>query len=381
MDRLHTSTSGNSVDVAVPTIAGISLCSGVAGLELGISLAVPGYRTVCHVEGEAYAAGVLAARMEDQAISQAPIWSDVRTFDGRPWRGVVDIVTAGYPCQPFSAAGRRLGEDDPRHLWPHVARVIAEARPPLVFCENVSAHLSLGFDSVAEDMEGLGYRVAAGIFSAAMVGAPHQRDRLFWLAVADAHDAEWRENHTGPRSGSSRNDGLSGIAPDARGSGYPEIPRGLGKSKEKTQRKRSQSPKKPVGRVYQNVPSDADEQGPQGRSGLEQAPTWRECETRERQDTPGRGRIPADPDRRGLKREREPGVSRVKGARRDEPDGCGDGVGEGPSPWDRRQAPPPVCGMDDGVAHRVDRLRACGNGVVPLVAARAFICLLRELTE
>lgn len=140
-------------------IHGLAICSGVGGLELGVGLAAAGYRTVCHVEGEAYAAAVLAARMEDGALAPAPIWSDLRTFDGRPWRGVVDLVTAGYPCQPFSCAGRRAGEGDPRHLWPHVRRVIAETGPALVFCENVADHLSLGFDTVCSEMAGLGYRL------------------------------------------------------------------------------------------------------------------------------------------------------------------------------------------------------------------------------
>ena len=80
-----------------------------------------------HVERETFAAATLVARMEDASLDQAVVWDDVGTFDGRPWRGAVDIVTAGYPCQPFSVAGRRLGSEDPRHLWPHVARIIGRA--------------------------------------------------------------------------------------------------------------------------------------------------------------------------------------------------------------------------------------------------------------
>src|ERR1043165_987437 len=76
----------------------ISLCSGIGGLELGIASVVP-IRTVCYVESEAYAAATLVARMEEGRLHPAPVWNDIRTFDGRPWRGVVDIVTAGYPCQ------------------------------------------------------------------------------------------------------------------------------------------------------------------------------------------------------------------------------------------------------------------------------------------
>ena len=161
---------------------GLSLCSGAGGLDLGLVLACPGYRAVGYVEREAYAAAVLVARMEDAALDRAAVWDDVATFDGRPWRGAVDIVAAGYPCQPFSVAGRRLGAADPRHLWPHVARIIGEVEPPFVFLENVAHHLRLGFPEVAGDLVGLGYRLAAGLFTAAEVGAPHRRERLFILA-------------------------------------------------------------------------------------------------------------------------------------------------------------------------------------------------------
>src|SRR5690606_19161558 len=104
---------------------------------------------------------------------------------GRPWRGAVDIVTAGYPCQPFSVAGKRRGADDPRHLWPHVARIIGEIKPPFVFLENVAHHLRLGFPEVAAGLVGMGYRLAAGLFTAAEVGAPHRRERLFILAIRE----------------------------------------------------------------------------------------------------------------------------------------------------------------------------------------------------
>ena len=88
------------------------------GLELGLRLAVPDAHAVCYVEGEAYVASLLVAHMEAGRLDPAPVWSDVRTFDGTSWRGTVDCITAGYPCQPFSIAGRKRAEQDPRHLWP-----------------------------------------------------------------------------------------------------------------------------------------------------------------------------------------------------------------------------------------------------------------------
>ncbi|WP_081762553.1 DNA cytosine methyltransferase [Xanthobacter sp. 126] len=166
-------------------IRGLALCAGVGGLELGLGIAEPGYRTVCYVERDSFAASVLVARMEDQVLCEAPIWDDLATFDGGAWRGSVDLLTAGYPCQPFSAAGRKLAEKDPRHLWPHVARIIGDCGPAVVFLENVAGHVDRGFHQVARELQGMGFVVEAGLFSALEVGAAHWRVRLFVLAYAD----------------------------------------------------------------------------------------------------------------------------------------------------------------------------------------------------
>ena len=96
----------------------LHLCSGYGGFELALRLAGVPSRTVAHVERDTYAAATLVARMEDETLDQAPVWSDLATFDGGPWRGRVDLVTAGFPCQPFSQAGQRRGVDDERWLWP-----------------------------------------------------------------------------------------------------------------------------------------------------------------------------------------------------------------------------------------------------------------------
>jgi DNA (cytosine-5)-methyltransferase 1 len=127
--------------------------------------------------------------MADTALDEAPVWSDLRTCDGSLWRGKVDILTAGYPCQPFSTAGLRRGTEDPRHLWPEVARILRETAAPVLVAENVLGHLSLGFDTVQRELQGMGYQVASGIYSAAEVGASHIRQRLFILAYADREHA------------------------------------------------------------------------------------------------------------------------------------------------------------------------------------------------
>jgi site-specific DNA-cytosine methylase len=164
----------------------ISLCTGGAGLDLGLELAVGRSRVVCMVEREAFAVAHLVEAMRQGLLAQAPIWSDVRTFAGRPWRGLVDGLIGGIPCQPHSLAGKRLGTDDERDLWGDARRIIGQARPWFVLIENVGGMLSSGgAERVIGDLRRLGYQVEVGLFSAAEVGASHERQRVFILAVAD----------------------------------------------------------------------------------------------------------------------------------------------------------------------------------------------------
>jgi len=346
---------------------------------------------VGHVERDAYAdaAATLVARMEDASLDQAVVWDDVATFDGRQWRGAVDIITAGYPCQPFSVAGKRRGADDPRHLWPHVARIIGEIKPPFVFLENVAHHLRLGFPEVASGLVGMGYKLAAGLFTAAEVGAPHKRERLFILAIREGdeladparllwHPVEWREP-----------DGTAAPLADAEGQRQREpADEALALAGSGPARDESGDDGRPVANA-------ADRQFPQ--------PGWRE-ERREGSGPDGAGLADADGERR-LQAERgqptdsgldpcQPDVDDADGARSQ---GWGHDIGEyagerpawppGPGDadgWERylRAAPnlePAVRRGADGLAHRVDRLRLCGNGVVPLVAAHALRTLAAEL--
>jgi len=129
-------------------------------------------------------------------MDAAPIWSNLKTFPWAEFRDRVDILTGGYPCQPFSAAGKRLGTEDPRHLWPFIADGIRLLRPRLCYFENVEGHISLGLREVVGELEQIGYSTAWGIFSASEVGAPHQRKRVFILAYdksqrIQGHGADW----------------------------------------------------------------------------------------------------------------------------------------------------------------------------------------------
>lgn len=183
----------------------ISICTGGAGLDLGFELAIPGARSVCMVEREAFACAELVAAMEQGLLSQAALWSDARTFDGRPWRGLVDGLIGGIPCQPHSLAGRKGGSNDPRDLWSTARRIIVQSRARLVLIENVSGMLSAGADEIAgaervwRDLRKLGYAVEGGLFTASEVGASHRRERLFILGVADTGCEQWREGGAGGR--------------------------------------------------------------------------------------------------------------------------------------------------------------------------------------
>lgn len=183
----------------------LDIAAGTGMLSTGVKLALEliGLRavTVGGIERESCAAAAFLAWMEVSQGFRPPVWDDAKTFVGRRDRRLepVDIVAAGYPCQPFSSAGKRAGTKDPRHLWPAVRRIVARTKPGIVFFENVDGHVSLGLWKVLRDLERLGYRVAPGVFSAEEVGAPHLRKRVFIFGVADAGGGGW-----GPRTGRER---------------------------------------------------------------------------------------------------------------------------------------------------------------------------------
>ncbi len=158
-----------------------------AGLGLLGTHALLGWRTVCAVENESYCQAVLLARQTDGIFNPFPIWDDVRTFDGRPWRDLVDVVTAGFPCQPFSAAGKRRGEADERNLWPDTIRIIREVAPRYCLLENSPNLLCTSYwGTILDDLATSGYSVRWCVLSACRFGAPHTRERLF--AVAYTHE-------------------------------------------------------------------------------------------------------------------------------------------------------------------------------------------------
>ena len=152
-----------------------SLCTGYGGLDLAVEEHF-GAKTIWCAEYDKHASKIIEKRFPG-----IPNYQDIKQID---WSQVepVDIITAGYPCQPFSHAGQRKGEDDPRHLWPNILEAIRYLRPQYAIFENVRGHLSLGFDSVLRDIASVGYDAKWSLIRAAEVGAPHQRARLFIVA-------------------------------------------------------------------------------------------------------------------------------------------------------------------------------------------------------
>ena len=151
-----------------------------------------GHTPICAVEVNEYCQQVLAARQADGSLPWFPIFADVVEFDGRPWRGVVDVVAGGFPCQDISAAGKGVGITGARSgLWAHMARIIGEVRPRYAFIENSPLLARRGLDRVLADLAAMGFDARWGIVSAAEVGAPHKRDRI-WI-VADSERMQVRQ--------------------------------------------------------------------------------------------------------------------------------------------------------------------------------------------
>ena len=162
----------------------LALFAGAGGGILGGKLL--GWRTVCAVEWEPYPASVLCARQNDGLLPPFPIWDDVQTFDGKPWQGIVDVVSGGFPCQDISAAGGGAGIDGERSgMWREMARIIHEVRPRFAFVETSPMLTSRGLGTVLGDLASMGFDAKWGVLGAADVGAPHQRDRI-WIV------AKWR---------------------------------------------------------------------------------------------------------------------------------------------------------------------------------------------
>jgi DNA (cytosine-5)-methyltransferase 1 len=165
----------------------LHLFAGAGGGILGGLLL--GHRPVCAVEINEYCRKILLQRQRDGILPRFPIWDDVQTFDGKPWRGIVDVVCGGFPCQDISAAGKGAGIKGERSiLWKHMARIVSEVRPQYVFAENSPLLVGRGLGMVLCDLASLGYDARWGVVGAHHVASPHARERIWILAYAKVPD-------------------------------------------------------------------------------------------------------------------------------------------------------------------------------------------------
>lgn len=366
----------------------LSLCAGVGGLELGIMLGEclrgRDARGICYVEREAAAAASLVASMDAGWLHPAPVWSDLATFDGRPWRGRIHCLASGDPCQGNSVAGKGLGADDPRFLIPQVLRIVGECRPYRLFRENVTGNAAGQLDALVAPLEDMGYRVAAGIFSSGRTGNSHGRERL--IVMADREGGDGRLSVSAGRDDGPDPARSSGTVAMADADGARCAPPGCGPAFEAA---RQFEPRRGA---------MADTAG--GRCNA-----WRKEPAGEVVYLSGSGGTPLARDGNGqLVDADSPHVEGRRGCcdaiGRQDPSGYARLAGGGleppaiiPGPDDRRwrdvldrwpQLAPAVSkeeaqsllrGGLDAVADRIERLRAVGNGVDPVVGATAWLRL------
>ena len=351
----------------LPTV--ISFCSGYGGIERGLDLAGVEHRVLAYVEIEAFAIANLVAKMETGQLVPAPIFTDLKTFPAHLFRGCVDIITGGYPCQPFSAAGKRLGTEDPRHLWPYILDHIKAIRPVRCLFENVEGHISLGLREVISDLEEDGYSATWGIFSAAEVGAPHQRKRVYILASSRDWDANGIDDSQKQGISQGQDSQPSGVCTDVADTRDPRP---------------SRAGIEPQPSIKIIEPCDSDSTGECGpdmanADRARQQTQRRESGAERETGLAGESGELADTGSEGLQGFwAECGLP--KSGSKEQVGGGGDDKSTrlpSPTEWE----PEPGLGrVVDGCPDRVDRLRLLGNGVVPQTAARGWETLTKRLT-
>ena len=378
-------------------ITHLSLCSGYEGIGMGLRRVLPNLREIAFVEREGFCCANLEAQMEKGLLDEAPIYTDVKTFPYRKFHGLVDILSGGFPCQPFSQAGLKKATEDPRHLFPYIAEGIRQCRPRIVFLENVEGILSCKtadgepvLKYVLRRLEEMGYRATAGIFSASEVGAPHQRKRVFILGYTEGTGFEETEGVDEWRECQSYNGNeirtVSGTTSD------PTVPE-LGYTEGRCDRQQSseQQGGDTLGRPSETELGDTSSvRRSQSSEESREACTDTQGEERRLHESKGAGTLPNnDSLKKGLpytecqrttvqtagehaSEQMLGSVSQKWPAR----------PNEGQYEWEEPrviQVEPKLGGKSNGYSCRVDRLRALGNGVVPATAAKAFLVLLNRV--
>ena len=387
-------------------ITHLSLCTGYEGIGQGLRILLPNVREIAYSEIEDYAILNLVEKIEKGRLHKAPIYTNLKTFPFGKFCGQVDILSGGFPCQPFSVAGAKKATEDPRHLFPYIAEGIRECQPRIVFLENVEGIISQKTGDgepvlkyVLRTLEQLGYRATAGIFSASEVGLPHQRKRVFILGISNSISSRLR------RGGSSEE-----CETDERW--VQSDKREWNRVRSKIERCRSAYGK--LGDTKYNgfsteselrISSSSSNDNSQGESYAEQLeragrsfddPSVFRCQTIARPNQEQypweEPRVLGDTERAGLK-----SLLEGQGQEQSRRAGTGDVQlsdtnGRGGMEDNRRgesnisdevsdsiQTKSKLGGAVDGYRNRVDRLRLLGNGVVPMCAAKAFYTLLNRL--
>ena len=387
-------------------ITHLSLCSGYEGIGRGLRAVFPTLREIAYVEIETYCIANLVKEMETGVLDAAPIYSDLKTFPFKEFRGKVCILSGGFPCQPFSNAGVRRGTEDPRHLFPYIRDGIRECQPRIVFLENVEGIISAKtaegesvLQYVLRELEGLGYYAEAGVFSASEVGAPHQRKRVFILGYAkhDGHTTakELRgcyEASDDKSEGQDRSIKLEGAGGRSSGASIQGCDKLAHRERSRLRRRGSSKGCEDDPNGFQGDKGERDnlwsetegcgdtsrgdeEVGNAKSEGLQGWLQTREYDPQGWQEQDG---CPA-PD--GRIRSIEPSSYRFP-SRPGEPQEDWEAPRVTAKPTEvKGAAEPRLGGATNGSSHRIDRLRLLGNGVVPQVATKAFVTLFSRLYE
>ena len=394
-------------------ITHLSLCSGYEGIGLGLRSVLPTLREVAYVEREGFPIANLVAKMEEGKLDAAPVFTDVKTFPYRKFRGYVDILSGGFPCQPFSAAGKRQATEDPRHLFPYIADGIRECQPRIVFLENVQGILSCKtadgepvLQYVLRELEGMGYRATAGIFSAEEVGAPHQRKRVYILGMANSERSGMRRGGSSQECGDDlrRIQGNEGERNELRGEVEGcsrDLREEMGNTKHDGSYQCSEKARGEIGESQQGGVQESQggsnattelansiSEGLEGHSGHEHGEGRQSTGQSGPTATSGLpSRWPARPSEPQYEWEepRVVGNTKIINCNVSNDNGelgqseCGEPGGATGETINRGQAKPQLGRTSNGSSSRVDRLRLLGNGVVPATAAKAFITLINRL--
>jgi len=205
----------------------LSICSGIGGIELGLAALEPItgelFETVCYLEHEISVGRVLAKNIQEGKLGDAPIWTDMRAFNTEPWRGKVDIIVGGFPCQPHSQAGKQRHGDDPRDLSGEVLRIARELGKPTLFLENVPGISRYYFDFIRPQLREMGYEIKEGFYSAEEIGASQKRERIFILAYSNSNGSSPHPGDYGKECRLSEGDSQQEYSSSLSGRGSNEL--------------------------------------------------------------------------------------------------------------------------------------------------------------